>query len=566
MWLSLALVVFSAGAGQARADCIASKLADLPVTMRGLSPLVHVKINSKDATLLLDSGAFFSTLQPGSIEKFGLTKAESPGGIYSRGMGGKSVALMVGRADTFDIANSHFHKADFFVFESGFGRDADGLLGQNLLGVADIEYDLANGMVRLFQPRGCDHTRMAYWVTDQPYSVLDFQPLSNGEATPEAIVDVNGVPVRAVFDTGSPVSMLSLERASKGGVKPSGPGVIEAGYMGGISSHAHVKSWVGPFDSVKLGDGEEIRNVRLRFGDIALPHDSQMLLGDDFFLSHRVFVAYSQRKMYFTYNGGQVFNLDAAGSAAPPPPMARATEPAASAGSDSPTDADGFACCGAASTARRDYAAAIADLTRAIALDPKNTDYLVWRSQAEAFIRQAVAAQADLDLALKLKPSDVDILFHRADFHIGQKDTAATRQDLDAIASALAPDADERLKLGGYYEFAAAYDQGVAQYDRWIAAHPKGGRMEAALNGRCWERALGGFALDEALADCNAALRLNSGQPDILDSRGLVRLRMGDLDAAIADYDGALRSNPGLAETLYVQWRGQTEEGPQERR
>jgi tetratricopeptide (TPR) repeat protein len=369
------------------------------------------------------------------------------------------------------------------------------------------------------------------------------------------MVEVNGVPVRAVFDTGAQVSMLSLERAGKGGVKPGGPGVTEAGYAGGISSHAHVKSWVGPFDSLKLGDSEEIRHVRLRFGDIALSDDSEMLIGDDFFLSHRVFVAYSQRKMYFTYNGGPLFNLDTAGSADQSPPAAPDGAPAPAAAplaSDAPTDADGFARRGAASTARRDYAAAIADLTRALALDPKNTDYLVWRAQAEAFSQRPGAAQADLDLALTVKPGDVAILFDRADFHIGQQDTAATRQDLDAIERALAPDADERLKLASYYEFAAAYDQGVAQYDRWIAAHPKGDRMEAALNGRCWERALGGLALDKALADCNAALRLDSGQPDILDSRGLVRLRMGDVDAAIADYDAALRSNPGLAETLYA--------------
>ena len=36
-----------------------------------------------------------------------------------------------------------------------------------------------------------------------------------------------------------------------------------------------------------------------------------MLLGDDFFLSHRVYVANSQRKLYFTYNGGPVFALNA---------------------------------------------------------------------------------------------------------------------------------------------------------------------------------------------------------------------------------------------------------------
>ena len=32
-----------------------------------------------------------------------------------------------------------------------------------------------------------------------------------------------------------------------------------------------------------------------------------MLLGLDFIRAHRVLVAHSQRKLYFTYNGGPVF-------------------------------------------------------------------------------------------------------------------------------------------------------------------------------------------------------------------------------------------------------------------
>ena len=40
-----------------------------------------------------------------------------------------------------------------------------------------------------------------------------------------------------------------------------------------------------------------------------------MLIGADFFLSHRIYVASSQRKLYFTYNGGPVFNLDTPGAA-----------------------------------------------------------------------------------------------------------------------------------------------------------------------------------------------------------------------------------------------------------
>ena len=75
--------------------------------------------------------------------------------------------------------------------------------------------------------------------------------------------------------------------------------------------------------------------------------------------------------------------------------------------------------------------------------------------------------------------------------------------------------------------------------------------MAEAKNGRCWARALWGNDLDKALADCNAALRLSHNYFQILDSRGLVRLRLGDYDKSIADYDEALSLQPKSAWSLY---------------
>jgi hypothetical protein len=40
-----------------------------------------------------------------------------------------------------------------------------------------------------------------------------------------------------------------------------------------------------------------------------------MLLGDDFLRAHRVLVSHSQRKIYFTYAGGPVFQADKAAEA-----------------------------------------------------------------------------------------------------------------------------------------------------------------------------------------------------------------------------------------------------------
>lgn len=56
----------------------------------------------------------------------------------------------------------------------------------------------------------------------------------------------------------------------------------------------------------------------------------------------------------------------------------------------------------------------------------------------------------------------------------------------------------------------------------------------------CWISAVLNLELDSALANCNEALRMNSGALGIHDSRGLVYLRLGQFDKALADYDFSL--------------------------
>ena len=101
------------------------------------------------------------------------------------------------------------------------------------------------------------------------------------------------------------------------------------------------------------------------------------------------------------------------------------------------------------------------------------------------------------------------------------------------------------------YDSIGDYPHAIAQYDLWIAAHPDDSRKPIALNGRCWSRALSGAKLDLALKDCNAALSGMPHNPSFLDSRGMVRLRMGDYPRAIADYDEALAANDKIAWSHY---------------
>ena len=522
--------------------------------------MVRTQINGQDMLLIADSGAFFSTLTPEAAQQLQLPYKFFPG-LFVQGVGGAEAAR-VARVKRFTLMGlGHtWDDVEFIVAGSSFDSEAAGLLGQNVFRMADVEYDLANGVIRLVKPKGdCKRTGLAYWAeaAQKPFSVIDIEAADVRQPHTKSFAYLNGVKIRVIFDTGAAQSLLTLDAAKRAGITRTSAGVTDGGYSYGLG-HKVTRTWLTRFSSFKIGD-EEIHHAELRFGDADL-FGADMLIGADFFLSHRVYVASSQNRLYFTYNGGPVFDLSAARE---PPAAARAEAgsgtsaepPAADAAMrlDEPTDAAGFARRGAASDARHDYDAAIADLTRACELAPTESGYFYQRGMAHWHKGQQDAALGDFDQAIKLKSDNVDALLGRASLRAERNGTAAeVTPDLEAASRALSQQAELRLHIGQLY---ASVDQPAAaatEYSKWIDSHPRDDKlMPGALNARCWARALGGLELDKALADCNTALKLNPNTADFLDSRGLVYLRQGNYDKAIADYDAALRLQPKIAWSLY---------------
>jgi tetratricopeptide (TPR) repeat protein len=535
-----ALFAALVSSSSAHAACQVGKILEFKITMQGARPLADVGINGRSLPFTLDSGAFFSTISPDTARELGLSLEPSP--IQLRGIGGAAGRTYITRIRTLDLAGVPVHDVEFIVGGSEMG--GGGLLGQNVLGIGDVEYDLGHGAVRLMRSIGCSaQNNLAYWAGQQPVS--DLQIDYRDAAHPHTIgtIWLDGVKVRAVFDTGASTSMLSLNAAKRAGITPSSPGVVSSGAARGLGRSV-VQTWLAPVASVKIGT-EEIRNVKIRMGDINLT-EADAIIGADFFLSHRVYVSNALRRMYFTYDGGPVFNVEptrVVDQEGAPQTVATANVPA-------PTDAAGFSRRGAAETSLRQYQAALTDLDRAVAMDPHNGQYLLQRARTHYLVRNRLAAFADLDLAVKVAPSDPEIRLAHAESLLMRKRKADAAMDVAAVDAALPREADARLTLAGLEEQLDKFDQSIANYDQWISAHPDDSRQSVALNGRCWTRALAGRDLPLALKDCDAALRREKS-PAYYDSRGLVELRMGQYDRAIADYDEALQLAPRTAWSLY---------------
>ncbi len=216
-----------------------------------------------------------------------------------------------------------------------------------------------------------------------------------------------------------------------------------------------------------------------------------------------------------------------------------------------PADAGGYIRRGAALMSRREFERAIADFDKACAMAPMEPSCFYQRGTAHWRNKQPFKAMTDFDAALKLKPDYVEALMERAELKLSGHDAAAAAADLDVVDHVAPKDADIRLGLGELYDHAERPDAAVVQLDLWIASHKDEGRMAQALNGRCWDRALLGRDLDQALKDCDRAIRANPKAAGFLDSRGLAHLRLGQYDKAVADYNAALALQPKIAWSLY---------------
>jgi len=547
-WLGCG-VLAAAGlaASPVRADtkCKLGRVVEFPITMSGLKPTLTAKINGADEQFLLDSGAFFSMISSATAAEFNLKQRLAPIGFKIKGVGGSTDAK-IATVREFTIAGIPMHDIEFLVGGSEAGNGA--ILGQNFLEQYDVEYDLAKGVIRLFKAEDCKHATLAYWAAaGQPVSTMDIGYTTPLKPHTTGAAFINGAKIRVMFDTGAWSSMLSMKAAARAGIKPDTAGVVAAGYSTGIG-RSLVKNYIAPFSSFKIGDNEEIKNIRLRIADIDL-EEGDMLLGADFFLSHHVYVANSQHRLYITYNGGPVFNLSKSASAG-------ATDaPETKSQDEEPADAAAFARRGAAFAARHDLEHALADLTRACELNPNEPEYAYQRGMVYWENNQPIPAMADFDHALELNPDYVQARVVRAQLRLANKDIPGANADLDAADRVAPKQADIRFTLGELYGKADVLGAAVTQYDLWIISHPDDSKMMAALYHRCSLRALQGQDLDKGLSDCNGALRLSSksdqASANILRVRGLVRLRLGDYDKSIADFDDSLKLAPKNPEALY---------------
>ena len=325
----------------AASSCKMVKVAEWPVRPGGGVPLVEGAINGQKVGVMLDTGSNTLVLRS-SADRLGLTRQMARGRRFF-GIGGETY-VEAANIDEFRIGQIVQKNWRVMVAgERSLGPRIDVILGEDFFSKFDVEFDLPHNAFRLFEPKDCESVPLAYWATEG-VGVVDLEPSYGAGQQILLTVQVNGQSMEAQLDSGATTSVLDKPMAARVGITPDSPGVVPTGKSGGLGGKA-VDSWISPLRSFAIGE-EAISDTTIRFADLwkdatttpigsLLPRkidlNPALLLGADFLRAHRVLVAKSQRKLYFTYEGGPVFQP--IWQIEPP----RASAPAAAASPDAET-------------------------------------------------------------------------------------------------------------------------------------------------------------------------------------------------------------------------------------
>ncbi len=319
MIAALGLGWVGAASAQGGKDCRLGKVAELPLKFVRNKPFVQVTINGKPGWFVVDTGADSSNMFGGAAREYGLSEMTADG-VKFYGVGGGQDAKLVVVAE-FGLGAAKVKNVRLFSLGHNGSADFAGLLGRDFLDqLGDMEFDLAAGALRFWKASDCGSRSLAYW-TKTP-TLAELRHVEQG--APYIVkMRINGKPVDAELDSGAGTTVVTPDVARQASV-PKENYDSEVRYVGGIGE-GRIAAQIALFDSVAVGD-EEIKHTRLQVADMfsknvethtgsILPKhedmrdEPRMLLGADFLRSHRIFIAGSQRLLYFTYSGGPVFEI-----------------------------------------------------------------------------------------------------------------------------------------------------------------------------------------------------------------------------------------------------------------
>ncbi|HKU63998.1 MAG TPA: aspartyl protease family protein [Rhizomicrobium sp.] len=282
------------------ASCSLKLVNSIPITMAagGARPLVAVTINGTQKQFLLDTGGYATQISATAAEELKLPVTESY--VKMLDLYGNASTQAV-RVDTFVLGRLGDRNIRMPILTFAENALYSGLLAADYMGKYDIELDFAGGKMNYFSPDHCPGN-VVYW----PAAAIAVVPMRFPDHHLILDVSLDGHPFRAIVDTGAPGTTLSMAEAKR---------VFD------ITAEDKDKDFEHVFQKLSF-EGLEVANPRIaiipdkvgskdpnnsfvtgsrvkRIDDLD-PTAPKMLIGMNILSKLRLYIAFSENKMYVT--------------------------------------------------------------------------------------------------------------------------------------------------------------------------------------------------------------------------------------------------------------------------
>ena len=294
--LLIALLTACLFAVHAEAGCQVDKRAAVPVRVAEGVAVVDVVINATSVPMILDTGADMTSLTVAAVERLQLPRDEWVSTL-SRGAGGRVQEYRNVLPASVQLGGAALRRRGVVAKPSlsviagiGSGR-LDGLLGEDLLSLFDLDLDLPAQTLTLFSVQGCSG-RFIPW--DQPYEAVPVVLGMRSRSMPLVPVQLDHRNLVAVLDTGASVSFLNLRGMRQLGLTPAmqggDKGVATSAVGGRMESRLH------RFSALQIGS-LVVQEPTLLTAPVPT-RIFDMLLGVDFWSARRLWISYATSQIF----------------------------------------------------------------------------------------------------------------------------------------------------------------------------------------------------------------------------------------------------------------------------
>jgi hypothetical protein len=297
--LCAAPILLLAAIATAQAACQVQAVGTVPIEMADGHILVTVRVNDTDATFILDTGAERTLMGDDVVRRLGL---ERDGWVASTilGLGGyeerpnalpRSLRLGNVALRRRTLTGDTSVTVGPLPVNQIAGHPIAGLLGRDFLSPFDLDMDLPDHRLTLYDVRGCGGGFLPW---SMPYAAIPATTPIGAALVLQAEVD--GRPLRALLDTGASSSLIVAPGIFRLGLTPAilarDPGGNGAG-MGPapvfMHRHRFAELRVGPVST---------RNPVMWVAAAHVVPIVDMLLGADWLRTRHVWVSFATKQLF----------------------------------------------------------------------------------------------------------------------------------------------------------------------------------------------------------------------------------------------------------------------------